>query len=175
MVLLLAAGFVWLWHYRNLPTSTWREVNDTLPWKGASLTVEELQGQWRSSAGHARMELRAAYYPVAKLRLGECQGSGMLYLRFTDSSGRQAGDIISLQYRDGAFVPRTASNINAAGKEAEVHVETGFEDKDAFILHQLNEHTALWRIAVAYMPEGNTSTALLGFVTIPAEVEGGEL
>ncbi len=172
--LLLTAAAIWLWSYRDLPTATGREANDTLPWQTGSLTVEEVRGHWRSSEGHARMELRAALYPVARLTLGEGQGSGMLYVRFTDSAGKQAGDIISLPYRDGSFVPRTESNINASGKTAEVYVEAGFESKDYFTLHQINEHSALWRIQVACMPEGTSTPRLLGFVTIPAEQEGGE-
>ncbi len=172
--LLLSACAVWLWPYRKLPTATWREANNTLPWQNAGLVVDDLRAFWRSSKGHERMELRAAYYPVAKLQLGECEGSGMLYVRFTDSSGRQAGDILSLRYRDGAFVPQVSTNINAAGKEAELHVETGFSDRDYFTLHRLKQHEPLWRVTVACMPDGTPAPALLGFVTIPAEEEGGE-
>ncbi len=172
-VLMLAGTVTWLWSYRGLPTASGRMANASLPWERGPVTIEELTGCWRSSKGNARMELRAAYYPAATITLGEVQGNGMLYVRFTDSNGRQMGDILSLPYRDGAFVPRNELNIHAEGRKAEVHIEAGLNSKDELTLMQLNENLPLWRVALACLPEGADQSILLGFVTIPMEEEGG--
>ncbi len=169
--LMLAAALIWLLPYSTLPTASWREVNDNLPWEKDGLCLEEVRGCWLSSSGHERMALRAACYPVAELELGEAEGSGMLYVRFIDSNGRQAGDTIALSYSKGQFLPRQEVNIQAEGKKARVFVETGYDEEGAFRLHQLDESIPLWRVSVFCRPEGTQDMQPMGYVTIPARLQ----
>ncbi len=179
--LMLTAALVWLLPYRHLPTASWRNADIDLPWETDSIIVEELRCHWQSSAGNERMELRASHYPVANIRLGEeSRGSGMLYVRFTDSDGRPAGDTLYLYYENGNFKQREEVNIRAGGKEARVYVEEGFAVRargkrrlNDFNLHCADEHSPLWRVTLSYRPEGAAKPLPLGFATIPAE-EGGE-
>ncbi len=165
---MLAAAITWLWPYRTLPTATGREANSTLPWKTDSIRVEKVTGHWNSATGNERMMLRSAYYPVAEIELGESEGSGMLYIIFTDNRGRQAGDTITLYYNKGTFVPRTESNISIEGNKARVYVETGYDGDSDFELHRIDESDPLWRINLRYRPEGTSDVLPMGYVTIPA-------
>lgn len=167
LILLLMAFGAGLYAYRNLPTSQWREVvSPSLPWQGDGIRVESIDSHWRNSRGHARMELRAAYYPIAHIRLGESSGKGSLLIRFIDSNGDQVGDHISLSYESGHFLPVHDLNITAEGKEAEVFVESGFQDRDEFTLHLLTESTPLWRVIVWNRPEGSPEERFVGYVSV---------
>ncbi len=168
-VLMLAVAITWLWPYRTLPTASWRDANSTLPWENESLKVEDVKGHWANATGNERMMLRAAYYPVAEIELGDSQGSGMLYITFSDSRGRQAGDTINLTYENGSFHPRHEVNISAEGKKARVFVETGYEQDSEFELHLFDASSPLWRINLQYRPEGAYDVQPMGFVTIPAK------
>ncbi len=170
-VMMLTVAITWLWPYHSLPTATGREMNSDFPWEKESIAVENVQGYWKSSAGDARMMLRATCYPVAEIELGETEGSGMLYIVFTDSSGRQAGDTINLYYNKGKFNTRKEVNIEAEGNKARVFVETGYDDESYFRLHQIDESSALWRINLRYRPEGAYDVKSVGDVTIPAELK----
>ncbi len=169
--LMLAVAVTWLAPYNSLPTATWRVANDTLPWRNDSLRVENVTGHWESAAGNARMMLRTAYYPVADIELGESEGSGMLYVRFTDEKGHQAGDTINLYYNKGSFHPRQEVNITAEGTRARVFVEAGYDKESDFKLHQLDESIPLWRIEILYRPDGDADMKPMGSVTISAELE----
>ncbi len=167
--LLLGAALVWLVPHCSLPTASWRDARSTLPWDAPTLRVEEVKGVWKSSKGHARMELRAAYYPVAEIGLGEAQGAGMLYVRFTDPAGHQVGDTINLHYKDGAFLPREDVNIHAAGAKATAFIEAGYDKETDFHLHEVDENSPLWRVKLFNRGEGEAEMHELGSVTIPAE------
>ncbi len=167
-VLLLVAALIWLLPYNSLPTATWRNSNSTLPWEQDGLRVEKLCGHWESAAGNERMMLRVACYPAAELELGEAEGSGMLYLFFTDDKGHQAGDTITVWYDKGQFRPRKEVNIEAAGNRLRVFVEAGFEKMNDYELHLHDESRPLWRVWVHHRPEGTAEMKLLGYETIPA-------
>ncbi len=169
--LTLAAATTWLWPHRTLPTATWREDNSTLPWKSESLTIESVTGYWKSAAGNERMMLRTAYYPVAEIELGESQGSGMLYITFTDSNDRQTGDTINLYYDKGNFRPRQEVNISAEGNKARVFIEAGYDKDSEFALLQFDESMPLWRINLSCRPEGAHDVQPVGSVTIPARLQ----
>ncbi len=171
VVMMLAVATTWLWPHRTLPTSSWRDANSTLPWQNDGLKVKELTGYWKSSAGNERMMLRTAYYPVAEIELGECDGSGMLYISFTDSNDRQTGDAINLYYEKGNFRPRQEVNIMTEGNKARVFIEAGYDKRCDFELHQFDESTPLWRVQLACRPEGARDVQPLGSVTIPAELQ----
>ncbi len=166
--MVLVAAFAWLWPYRTLSTASWREANSTLPWTAPGIVVQDFSGMWKSSAGNERMMLRATYYPAANIELGSTQGDGLLYIRFTNGNGHQLGDTISLPYKNGAFQPRHEVNIRAEGSKAHVYVEAGFESKQDFELHTLDESAPLWRAHLYFRPDGDTSLHALGSVTIPA-------
>ncbi len=167
LVLLLTALGAGLYAYRNLPTSRWREViSPTLPWQGEGIQVQDINAHWRNSQGHARMELRAAYYPVANIRLGEGTGSGTLLIRFVDSSGDQVGDPISLPYEGGNFLPTRDHNIRAEGKEAEIFVESGFPSRDDFALHRLTETSPLWRVILWNRPADAPEERFVGYISV---------
>lgn len=167
LILLLMALGAGLYAYRHLPTSQGREVvSPSLPWQSDGLRVEEIDSYWRNSQGHARMELRAAYYPVAHIRLGECPGKGSLLIRFIDSHGDQVGDPVSLPYEAGNFLPVRDHNITTDGKEAEIFVESGFQSKDDFTLHLLTESAPLWRVIVWNRPEGTPEESFVGYISV---------
>ncbi len=167
-VLLLAAAITWLWPYRALPTASWRDMNSNLPWKNDSICVEGVSGYWKSAKGNERMVLRAACYPVAEIELGESEGSGMLYISFTDENDHQAGDTISLYYNKGEFRPRKEVNIEASGNKACVFVEAGYDKETEYKLHMHDESQQLWRINLYYRPDGTTKMNYMGSETIPA-------
>ncbi len=169
--LMLAAALIWLWPHTSLPTATWREANVDLPWKHESVRVNAVEGHWESAAGNERMSLRTACYPVAHVELGEASGSGMLYIMFMDSKGKQAGDTINLYYEKGNFRPRKELNISAEGNKARVFIETGYDNPREFELHRVDESSELWRIRLFCRPEGTTDMQFLGFVTIPAKLQ----
>ncbi len=168
-ILMLAAAFTWLWPYRNLPTATWREANSTLPWVNEGIVVKDVKGHWESSAGNERLALRTAWYPVAEMELAESQGSGMIYVRFTDNNGVQVGDTVNLYYDKGNFQPRQETNIQAEGSKARVFVEAGFAKDNDFELHVLDESCPLWRVNLYFRPDGANDIRFLGSETIPAK------
>lgn len=169
-VLLLTALIFGMYLYKDLPTSAWRESSTPLPWQDGHITIEKATSQWRSSKGNPRMELRALYYPIAHFTLGEGNGNGTLMIRFTDSDKVLRGGVISLPYRNGNFIPKSETNLQAAGKEAEVYVETGFTSEDDLKLHCLNESSPLWRVSVWNRPEGTDQESFLGYTCIPVSL-----
>ncbi len=171
VILLLTAAGIWLRPYGDLATATWREADSTLPWEAEGLRVEKVRGYWESSEGNTRMALRAACYPVAEIELGEAQGSGMLYITFTDENTHQAGDTINLYYDKGQFRPRHELNIVAEGNKARVFVEAGYDRASEFELHQHDESSPLWRVNIFYRPEGSVDMRPVGSETIPARFE----
>ncbi len=167
--LLLVAAILWLVPYASLPTASWRDFHHGLPWKSPTLRVNKVDACWKSSAGHKRMELRAAYYPTVAIELGVSQGSGLLNVRFTTGTGVQLGDTINLHYKDGAFMQREEVNIRTEGNKAELFVEAGYERTTDFHLHVLDEASPLWRVNLFNRAEGESEMQLLGSVTIPAK------
>lgn len=166
-ILLLAAGAAALWPYRRLQLAEWRETASDFPVRcGNGTELENVEGRWHSSAGDARMELRAAYYPTATLTLGEAGGAGLFMLRFMDSRGEMRGDIHVLPYRDGKFQSARDISLSEDARCATVRLEEGFTAKEAYLLHCLCEQEALWRIHVWHKAEGSGHNAYVGFRTI---------
>lgn len=167
-VLMAAALVMGIFAYKDLPTADWRQSTSPLPWKGEGISIAGAEACWRSSQGNPRMELRALYYPLARLELGEGQGSGTLLIRFTDSEGATRGGTLSLRYSGGSFADKEESNIAAHGKTADVYVETGFISQEQLALHNLTEESPLWRVSVWNRPDGSTQEQFMGYTCIPA-------
>ena len=171
VVLMLAAVFV-VWFAFNVPGHPWRQNDTKLPWHGEGVIVEEAQAQWNSTKGDERLELRALLYPVLKIKLGSCTGSGYLHAVFKDSSGRQIGGICRLPYKDGQFIDTEELTIQASGKEATCYIETGFTQSEEryspYVLHKMNVDEPLWRVEVRNEPEGRHESEVLGHKSIPA-------
>ena len=155
--------------YRHVPTSDWRVSRIDTPWRATGVEVEEAEAFWRNSAGHARMELRAAYYPVIRLKLGACEGSGNLIIRFADASGVQMGEMVSIAYSKGAFHPSRDTNVHTEGNMAEAYIETGFPAADDFLVHKFTESAPLWRVYVLNRPSGTYDEQYMGYTAILPE------
>lgn len=166
-VLLVALAVV-LYTYRDLPLAEHRESSTGFPVNGAGIRLADVQGEWKSSKGNARMELRTAYYPQATLTLAPGGGSGVFLVRFLNNKHEQTGEIFNIPYRDGQFVRKDDVNIKAEGLNATVQMEGGYSDHDSYMLHCLNEQEFLWRVCVWQQPEGTRDTIYLGYRTIPA-------
>lgn len=164
MLLGLAGAFVYI--YRNVPTSEWRQSSSPTPWRGAGVIVNEAEASWRNSAGDARMELRAAYYPVMRLQLDTCEGRGTIIVRFADETGAQRGESISIAYANGAFTPSRDRNVVAEGNKAEVHIESGFPTADEYLVHKFTESAPLWRVVVTNRPAGTYEEHFIGYTCV---------
>ena len=168
VVLLLAAAFV-VWFACNVPGHPWRQNDAKLPWHGEGVIVEEAQAQWNSTKGDERLELRALLYPTLHLKLGNCTGTGYLHIVFRNPANHQVGNVCRLPYRDGQFIENNELTVQASGKEATCYIETGIQDKDAYILHKMNMDEPLWRVDISNEPDGKTELEVLGHKSIPAK------
>lgn len=164
MLLGLAGAFVYV--YRNVPTSEWRQSSTPTPWRSAGVIVNEADAYWRNSTGNARMELRAAYYPIMRLQLDACEGNGNLIIRFADETGVQRGESISIAYSNGAFMPSRDRNVVTEGNKAEVHIESGFSTADEYLVHKFTESAHLWRVVVTNRPTGTYEEQFIGYTCI---------
>lgn len=165
-VLLLGILGFGAYQYKDIPTSDWRKSSNPLPWGAPGVIVEKAEAYWQSSAGNARMELRAAFYPVIHLQLGDCSGSGQLLVRFADASGVQKGETITIGYHQGAFLPARYSNVKTQGKTAEAYIETGFVSPDEYQIHKLTESAPLWRAVVTHRAAGSYEEQYVGYTCV---------
>ncbi len=165
-IILLASAATGIYLYKGIHTSHWRMSSVKLPWKATNMTIKNATAFWRNSQGHARMELRAAYYPVLQFQLGECTGSGHIIIRFADASGIQKGESISLAYENGLFRTTADTNVKAKAEHAEVFVETGFASADQYTVHKLTETAPLWKVALWNRPAGSYDEQFLGFTGV---------
>lgn len=164
-MLLGLAGFG-VYTYKNVPASKGRFISARTPWVGTGVVVDSASAGWQSSAGNARMELRAAYYPVLQLELGGGDGSGHLLVRFADASGAQKGETVALPYEKGQFSASRDVNVQSEGNKAAVHVELGFGTKDDYLVHKFTESSPLWRVVVTNRPSGSYEEQYIGYTCI---------
>lgn len=141
-------------------------MSSELPWTGDGLTVTQLRGWWKSAKGDDRMTLRSNLYPIAQVKLGECDGSGLLVMTFHDDIGRQIGDPIHLPYNKGQFAPQSSAWLRAEGDSATARIEVGFDNEDGLLLQQLQTDTPLWRVRLRYRAEGERGLRHLGTVAV---------
>ncbi|MBR5894225.1 MAG: hypothetical protein IKZ13_01635 [Akkermansia sp.] len=170
-IMVIVLGAV-LYSYRHIPTSEWREANSGFPAKGIDIEIEELSGEWKSAKGNSRLELRTAYYPCVHITLSDdCKGSGLLFARFYTPNRRQQGSTITIPYRDGQFTPSNDMMIQTNGKKATVLLMEGYSDRQSYVLHQLNEQEALWKMMLWQQPAGTRNAILLGYTTLTPSAE----
>lgn len=156
-----------LWGYAQINANNTREeASATFPWQGEGITIKSMTAWWKSSRGDARMEMRAAYYPVARIKLGECTGDGMISVIFMDAMRRQIGEPIHIPYRKGQFPAREENWVRASGDTATCRLETGFDTEEELTLHRIQPNTPLWRVRVVYRPAGEAVSRELGYVTV---------
>lgn len=160
-----------LYTYRNIPLSNWREYCTGLPMTGHGIEVEELQAEWKSSAGNKRLELRTAYYPQLRIKLGKGNGSGIIFAKFINSRRAVQGATLALHYREGNFLPVKDYNIQAEGKNGVLLLEKGFTKAADYKLHQLNEEESLWSVQIFQRSSENNTTYYLGSCTISPTAE----
>lgn len=170
LMLLGLAGFG-IYIYKDVPTSQGRIVSAPTPWGGAGVVVTEATAAWQNSAGNARMELRAAYYPVLQMQLGGGDGSGHLLVRFADASGVQKGETVVIAYAKGQFLPARDVNVRTEGNKASAHVELGFHSKDEYLVHKFTESTPLWRVVVTNRPSGSFDEQYMGYTCVRPEAQ----
>lgn len=168
MALALLAGAGWM--YSQINATNNREFSSSpFPWTVGDVTVANVTAWWKSAEGDARMEMRAGYYPVARIRLGACTGSGMMTVTFHDELNRQVGEAIHMPYRDGQFTKRDENWVRAEGSLATCRVEAGYENKQALELIQIQPEMPLWRVKVIYRADGDRTAHRLGFITIQTD------
>lgn len=171
MVMVAVAG-AFLYPHRHTQTNEWGERATGIPWRGEGITVVEIERGWRSSATNKWMKDRdITDYPYIQLNLGDCNGSGTLFIQFMAPAGHMIGKPIALPYRNGAFVTANDPFCRAEGKTATVNGYPGYNDPNKFILHCINEDEPHWQVHVSHSPQLSTSGARtlapLGFATIP--------
>ncbi|MGN0836587.1 MAG: hypothetical protein ACI4OS_04030 [Akkermansia sp.] len=142
------------WFISALPSYTGRDASDALPWQDEGICIRSAEAYWKSAQGDDRMALRTAYYPEARLSLGETQGSGFLLLSFRDTWGREVGDPIRLAYSHGHFEPRDQSSLQAHEGQATIRLETGYGSTSEMQAHLINPEEPLWTVMVKLCPEG---------------------
>lgn len=142
------------WFIHGLPSYTGRDTGDALPWQEEGICIRSAEAYWKSAQGDERMMLRTAYYPEARLCLGETQGSGFLLLSFRDTWGREVGDPIRLPYAHGQFEPRDQNTLQAHEGQATVRLEIGYGSDSEMQAHLINAEEPLWTVAVKLCPEG---------------------
>ena len=163
--ILAAAGISFWATIGKLPYAEWRNAFKPLSWKAAGVCIDEAEAYWKSSAGDARMELRAYCYPVCRLELDEAEGSGMVTVRFQNGQGVQMGDRINIHYKDGKFLPRENNSMKVTETEATVRLEDGFLSQDEYTLHQFDQDAPLWRVYVECRPQDGQLQPL-GYLSI---------
>lgn len=165
LVSAVGAGVAVVW---QLPVTDWKNAYLPTPWVGENLRIEQAQASWKNAAGDQFMALRTAYYPELTLTLGECSGEGLMMVNFRSVTGSVVGDTVHLRYTASGFVPQLGDLVQTNGKTAVCRIAKGFETKDDYTLHQLNEQEQLWRAEVRYVPQGGTPQ-LLGYVSVIPE------
>lgn len=167
----LVAGAAWM-YCQIKPVNDRHYTSSAFPWVGDGVSVSSAMAWWKSAKGDARMEMRAGYYPVARIRLGEGKGKGLMTVTFHDEMNRQVGEAIHMPYEDGRFARREENWVRADGDVATCRVEAGYESKEELTLRLIQPNMPLWKVKVIYRTEGDRTAHFLGTVTInPEEVQ----
>lgn len=151
------------------PTGEWRNGYTPTPWKGKNMTVAEASAVWKSSKGNEHMELRNAYYPEVTLRLGECKGSGLIFISFYSVTGSQIGEVLRVRYSEKGFDKMDDEWTTSDGMQASVRMSKGFRSAADFELHRVKQDERLWHAEVNYLPEGEDDMQPLGYLSIIPE------
>lgn len=165
-LILAAAG----WAYCQIHGTEGRMVTSSpFPWEGQGLSVRSVSAIWKASKGDARMEMRATHYPVARIKLGEGEGNGLMQVTFHDEFGRQVGDPVHLPYRKGQFMTKDDNWVRADKDTATCRIEGGFTNEGDYELHCLQLKTPLWQVRLYQRAEGEPRMRFLGSVSVQTE------
>lgn len=176
--LLLAAAAV-AYMYKDVPTNKHGEHNLDLPWGGQDIVITDIQCAWMDVSANQWMQMNGiTKTPFIKLTLGDCTGSGTMYVRFRNDNGQYVGNPVTLVYRNGQFENIDRQYYKTTGKQATVYgfpVFTGTDlisQDDQFLAHCLNTRKKHWQVEVSYYPQAATSPGrqLLGYSTISKEL-----
>lgn len=171
MVMVAVAG-AFLYPHRHTQTDEWGERATGLPWRGEGLEIVEVTRGWRAPTDNKWMKDRdISDYPFIELTLGNCTGSGTVFVHFRAPGGHIIGKPVALPYRNGQFVTESDPFCRTEGKKATVNGYPGYTDPHQFILHCLNEDEPHWQVHVSHSPQvsgaQNRTLSPLGFATIP--------
>lgn len=156
-----------LWAFLQVhPTEGRMEQSADFPWQGEGISVADARGWWKTAKDDDRMALRSRFYPVARVRLGACQGSGLLVLTFHDEMGRQVGDPVHLPYEEGKFRRQDAAWVRTTEDTAFCRIEVGFDNNDGLLLQQIQPDARLWSIRLRYRTNEERSLHRIGYIAI---------
>ena len=176
--LLVAAAAV-AYMYRNVPTHKNGEHSLKLPWVGHEMVVSDIHCAWMDVSSNSWMKMNGiTKTPFIKLTLGDCVGSGTMYIQFRNDNGQYVGNPVTLVYRNGQFDNIDRQYYKTAGKQAVVYgfpVFTGtnlISQDDQFLAHCLNTRKKPWQVEVSYYPQTLTDTGrqMLGYSTVSKEL-----
>lgn len=171
--LIALASLGWaLWMYAQIrPVNERHHSSTPFPWTGENVTVQAVSAYWKSAKGDARMEMRAAYFPVAEIRLAGGEGRGIITVTFHDEWNRQVAEAVHIPYENGHFRRGEENWVSADGDKALCRIEAGFENAGDLDLHRISTDTPLWKAKVIYRAEGADSAHFLGTVTVAPDAE----
>lgn len=174
---LLFAASALVYSYRHVPTHKAGEYGIALPWVGNEVVIEQVRCGWMDLTGDSWMTTnKVSHAPYIYLKLGECQGSGTLYVHFKNEQGQYTGNPVTLVYRNGQFDAIDRKYYKATEKKAQVYAYPPFEntqlisDDDQFLRHSIDDRQKHWLVEVSYIPAGKNDRTTLGYTTIAKEL-----
>lgn len=149
-----------------------RVVFSPFPWEACGVSIDQAEAEWRPASENPRLANRpdyydpVAYFPKARIGLEEAEGSGRIFAYFTDQHGNRQGNLIVLQYQDGAFEPRSNTEVAASDQQAEFRIEAGLKDEAELTLYQVNNNMRLWTLQLEVQPDTENSPTPLGHISV---------
>lgn len=148
-------------------------AHSPFPWRAAGVSITDARAAWIPAAEHPRLKDRPdyfgkiAYFPAARLELGEAAGSGRLYVSFRNGVGNRVGNLVVLRYSKGSFEEKKEPGIEVSGQRALISIESGLENDAALTEQHLREGSPLWTLRVDVHPDGESGEEQLGSSTLP--------
>lgn len=179
-LLVVIAGFILLSTNSHLRSDGEGGAHSPFPWRAAGVSIADARAAWIPAAEHPRLKDRPdyfgkiAYFPAARLELGETSGSGRLYVSFRNSVGNRVGNLVVLRYSNGSFEEKREPGIEVSGQKALISIESGLEDDAALTEQRLREDSPLWTLRVDVHPDGDSFEEQLGSTTlapVPADLD----
>ena len=119
--------------------------------------------------------------PYIKLELGDCTGSGTLYVRFKNPKGEYAGTVVTMLYRNGRFDNVNRNYYVSGDKTGIAYCYPVYDnnirlvnEQDLFLNHCINDREKHWQVEVSHIPAGTREQIHMGYTTIPKELHQPE-
>lgn len=177
--LLVAAAAV-AYMYKDVRTHQHGEHSQQLPWVGHEIVISDFQCGWMDVSQNAWMKMNGiSKTPFIMLTLGECSGSGTLYIQFKNDKGNNVGSPVTMLYRNGQFENIDRQYYAASGQKAKAYGFPVFSGtnlvspEDQFLAHCINDRKKPWLVEISYYPTSGTGTGgrlMLGYTTISKEL-----